>query len=54
MYNAIFVKDIELLNKIGASKLIYFLISNWSRGLKMCWNFSCINILLIGDLPIFW
>ena len=32
------VKDIDVLNKIGASRLIYLLISNWSNGLLMKLN----------------
>ena len=32
-YNPMFVKDIERLPNTGASRLIRFLISNWSNGL---------------------
>jgi len=35
-YKPIFVKDIEKLPKTGAFKEIKFLISNWSKGLKIC------------------
>jgi len=34
-YNTMFVIDICILPKIGASRLSKFLISNWSNGLEM-------------------
>ena len=44
-YNPIFVKDRDKLPNIGASRLIRFLISNWSKGLSM-FNSVILDILL--------
>lgn len=47
-YNPIFVKEIEKFPNTGAFKDIKFLISNWSKGLKIC-----VFMLQKGELIIF-
>lgn len=49
-YRPIFVNDKDKLPSIGASRLMRFLISNWSNGLKRCEKFC---IVFIDILQLF-
>lgn len=46
-YNPMFVKDIDVLPKMGAFKLIKSLISNWSNGLVIAEKFVMYKINLV-------